>query len=145
MPSNAFNASNPTKKPPPYCKSGKTPLPIFFSPILPSCLQAYARWTDLDPADPADISVYCSLSRVGGGWTWNGHAHKQGFTLYVTLSRVVDPQPWMVDLLLFWPSTWFEHTIWTPITFQLEPNWDTGPLQHITVPGLDFRQARVQQ
>lgn len=146
MPSNAFNASNPTKKAPAYCWHRDPPLPIFFPPIGPARLQGYARWTDLAPIPgPTDIAIYTAMDRVGSSWNWAGHVQKMGWTLYITLARLVDPQPWSVDLLIWYPWGGFEHMIWRPVTMQLEPEWDTGALEHISFPGLDFRQARVQQ
>ncbi len=146
MPSNAFNASNPTKKPPAYCWYRKDPLPIFFPPLGPVRLQGWARWTDLAPIPaPTDIAIFTTLNRVGAGWYWSGQVTKSGYTFQITFNRIADPQPWACGIHLWYPWGAFEQMIWGPFTLQLEPDWDTGPLEHITTPGIDFRQARVQQ
>lgn len=146
MPSNTFNKSNPTKKPPAYCWYRKPPLPIFFPFIGPARLQGFARWTDLAPIPaPTDVSIYVAMDRLGSTWNWTGHVEKMGWTLFITLARYADPQPWAVDLFIGYPWGGFELMVFPPFTMQLQPAWDTRALQHITTPGIDFRQARVQQ
>ncbi len=146
MPSNAFNASNPTKKPPAYCWFRKDPLPIMIPPMAWPRLQGWARWTDLAPIPaPTDIAIYTTMDRVGASWIWQNYVEKDGYRFWISLSRLANPQPWELELLLAYPWGGFEQTWWTPITIQLTPGWDTGPLEHITTPGVDFRQARVTQ
>lgn len=146
MPSNAFNASNPTKKPPAYCWYRKDPLPIFFPPIGPARLQGYARVTNLWPIpQPTDIAIYTTMNRLNSTWVWQGGIEKMGYHLWITLSRIVDPQPWQLDVVIYTPwDTWGIY-IWSPITMQLEPSWDTGRQQNVDDPGIDFQEARVQQ
>ena len=143
MPQATFSSSTPKIKPPAYCITKKIP----FLPIIPGQpppqLQAYARWTDMDPLIPLDIAWYCTLPRRGSDWYWSGSVTKYGITCQTSIERIATPNNWTVTITIKDYYVGAESHAWPAIQFT--PDWDTRPLETIFImqPHWDFRRARV--
>lgn len=145
MTSNAFNRPHAAPSSPSYCYSHHSCLPQPPPGDPAPILNGYARWTDLDPEAPIDVAIYTPMPHLGAGWVWRGSVTKGTVTLQITLSRLIAPQPWAIQIDVWdqWRNP--ETYIWMPLVIQLEPAINTRLQTFVHLPGLDFRQARVTQ
>lgn len=143
MTSNKFSGYQPLIKPPARCKSQKIILPPVLPLEPPRDLNGYARWTDLDPLGPLDISMAVPMPQVDDDWQWSGQKTVKG-TLFVITLTTTGPGGYAHVTLDVWRTpTAHEGFAFDPLPLQPEPPWDTGLLTYVHLPGYDFREAQV--
>lgn len=144
MPQGKFQQSHPNIKPPAYCWYSvfTTPLPLPY--IGPARLHCYARWTDLDPVAPLDVSVYLSLLRRGTiPFVWQGLIRKLGVLFIVRFERRAALQRWILTLTVWDPYRNPEVFEWNDVQMHDRKAWESEFLHWAHIPGVDFRQAQV--
>lgn len=143
MTSNKFTDRRPLIKSPSICRSLHEKLPPILPGDPPPDLGGYARWTDLDPLGPLDVSMAVLMPRVNDLWKWQGQTYVKE-TLFVITLDTTGPGGYATVTLGVWrtPDA-YEGFAFDPVQLAPEPPWDTGPLTYVHLPGYDWREAQV--
>lgn len=134
----------PTKLPP-QCKSLIEPLPPLIVAGVPTSLQAYVHCLDLDPLlpIPVDVCELIQLARVPGAPVWSGPTRPAYWEVICDVTLDAPPDRFRVALHLFEESAFIETAEWFPVYVDPDRPFDTGDLQIVTAPGIDYRKCRV--
>ncbi len=130
-------------RPPPICKKGPEPGPWPPDGAPAIQLNAYARWTDLDPIAPYSQAAVFQLARTGPGNIYFGRSNPSDVRLEI---RVAQPAPspyWNITIWTYDPGAPAEDFTWNNVYVDPDKPFDTYLLSDIVEPGFDFRQARV--
>ena len=143
MPSSKFNASDAGDKSPSICKTPKPPLIPIIPGAPPPNIHGWAHAADITPVDPLNVAMYIPMKAIGAGYNFTGSRTVSGVTLALSLTRVLDPQPYLIRLDIQIPGDPPAFWSWYPIVVKWEPPFDSGLLTHIYVPNYDYQEARV--
>lgn len=143
--SSKFNPSSPHQAPPPQCHKSPEPTPIPIPPGFPEQLSAWVHWRDWDPLAPGEQASSFSLRQQGPAGNYHGCSASSGDRTCLTVSFT--PGTGSATVLLEYWDPYRNPDSFNMGPAQVDPDkpFDTGLLQDIVIPAIDFRYVRIRE
>lgn len=104
-----------------------------------------AHWRDMDPLQPTDLASYIDCFQQGGAASYFGRSNSESPRLELRVEQSAGTGLWAVELAIYDPWRNPEVFTWSGILIPPHLPFDTGLLQEVIVPGLDFRLCKAMQ
>lgn len=143
MVSNALTGRKYTEGPPPVCKipPERGPWPPPGAPATE--LHGYANWTDLDPVAPYAQQAMFPLKRMGAINYYFGRSSPGSVRLELYAIQAGTTPYWNIIIITYDPGAAPEWEMWPSVYVDPDKPFDTRLLTDVTIPGIDYRIARI--
>ena len=109
----------------------------------PLYLQASLELWDLDPADPIGATLYTTLQMIDPAPIYEGISPPAPNRALARVEKSILPNHWNVACILYPPTPTPGFWQWYDVYVNPSKPFDTGLLQKLVIPGMDYQKVRI--